>query len=252
MKRFVWKCSFFYVAVLAVLAAVCGAFHQKKLTLWPAENRPQIYTDAREGGFSTAEFLAGDSAVGISAILNSGLYHPHAGVGFPLRSGLESLASGGVDFSSMDSVEITLRANADVVLVLYAMDPAVSKPGEPLSFRPLRMDVPATRAYSRTRLPLSMLEPGALWLDMHGLEQDGNLYLENILQVAVETGKGALLGLPTEIEIRQLEFFGTNRTLVRACLSILILATIIYTWSLVKYGKRIAKSKNAESGIGKR
>lgn len=252
MKRFVWKCTFSYVAVLVVLSAVYGMFHRKVLTLWPAETKPRIYTDAREGGFSTAEFLESSGAVGISAVLNSGLYHPHAGIEFPLRSGLESLSAGGVDFSSMDSVEITFRANADVVLVLYATDPAVSKPGDPLSFRPLRMDIPATRSYSRSRLPLSGLEPSALWLDMRGLEQDGNLYLENIRRVAVETGKGSLLGLPTEIEILKLEFLGTNGTLVGACLSILILATIIYIWSVAKYGKRSENPKKNGAGVGER
>lgn len=246
MKRIACRWTVFYVASIAVLAAVYGTFHRKTLVLWPgASGIPRIYTDSREGGFSSAGFLESDSIVAISAVLNSGLYHPHAGIEFPLLGGLESLSLSGVDFSDMDSVAIEFRANADVALVLFTRDPAVSRPSDVLSFRPLRMDVPATRFYSEKRLPLSLLRPGELWLDMHGIEHDENLYLDDVLLVSVETGRGSLLGLPTEIEIRKLEFFGTNRVLIWICLVILILVTVLYIRCMVKYGKKVAIPENA-------
>lgn len=253
MKRIACRWTVFYVACIAVLAAVYGAFHRKTLVLWPGDSvLPRIYTDAREGGFSTADFLESDSAIAVSAVLNSGLYHPHAGIEFPLLSGMESLSLSGVDFSGLDSVAITFRANADVALVLFTRDPTVSRPGDVLSFRPLRMEIPATRFYSEKRLPLSLLKPNELWLDLRGIEQDGNLYLDNVLQVSVETGRGSLLGLPTEIEIKKLEFFGTNRVLVRICLIILVLVTVFYVRSVVKYGKKVANPKNVGRSVRKR
>lgn len=253
MKRPVLRLTFFYVACIALLVAICGAFYRKSLVLWPGDSvRPRIYTDAREGGFSTADFLDSDSAIAFSAVLNSGLYHPHAGIEFPLLLGMESLLLSGVDFSGLDSVAITFRASADIALVLSTRDPAVSRPGDALSYRPLRMEIPATRFYSEKRLPLSLLKPSELWLDLRGIEQDGNLYLDDVLLVSVETGRGSLLGLPTEIEIRKLEFFGTNRVLVRICLILLVLVTILYVRSVVKYGKKIANPENVERSVRKR
>lgn len=252
MKRFSWRLTLSYVACIAVLFAIYGCFHRKSLVLWPgASASPRIYTDAREGGFSVADFFESDSAIAISAVLNSGLYHPHAGIEFPLLSGMESLSLSGVDFSGLDSVSITFRANADVALILFTRDPQISRPGDVLSFRPLRMEIPATRFYSEKRLPLSLLKPSELWFDLRGIEQDGNLFLEDVLQVSIETGRGALLGLPTEIEIRKLEFFGTNRVLVRICLIILVLVTVFYVRSMVKYGKKVANPENVGRSVRK-
>ena len=246
MKKFVWCRTSLYLACLAVLVVVYGLFHRKTLVLWPGESVfPRIYTDVREGGSSSADFFDSDSAVAIAAVLSSGLYHPHAGIEFPLLTGVENLSLVGVDFSGMDSVAITFRASSDIALVLFTRDPSVSRPGDVSSLRPLRMDISANRFYTEKRLPLSLLRPSELWIDLHGLEQDGNLFIDNVLQVAVETGKGALLGLPMEIEIRNLEFFGTNRVLVGICLSILILVTILYIWSMVKHGKKFANSENS-------
>ncbi len=246
MKKAFWFRTFFYVACVVVLVAVYGLFHRKSVVLWPCERSvPRIETDAREGGFSTAEFFDSDSAVAMVAVLSSGLYHPHAGIGFPLVSGVESFSLSGVDLSGVDSVAITFRASADISLVLLTRDPAVSRPGDASSLRPLRMEISANRFYTEKRLPLSLLRPSVLWMDMHGIEPDGNLYMDNVLQVSVETGKGALLGLPTEIEIRKLEFFGTNRVLAGICLGILFLVTILYIRSMVLYGKRFANPENA-------
>ncbi len=247
MKKFFWRLTFSYLACVAVLVIVYGLFQRKSLVLWPGNfATPRIYTDAREGGFSTADLFDSDSAVAIVAVLSSGLYHPYAGIEFPLLDGVNALSLSGMDFSGLDSVAITFRASADIALLLFTRDPSVSRPGDVSSFRPLRMEIPANRFYTEKRLPLSLLRPSELWMDMRGIEADGNLYVDNVLQVSVETGKGSLLGLPTEIEIEKLEFFGTNRVLVGICLIILVLVTILYIWSMVKHGKKLTSPEDSE------
>lgn len=229
MKRLFRLSTVLYAAVVAVLAAVCFLFHTKTFSLWPGK-LPRAYTDAREGGFSTAKVSATDSAVSFEAVLHSGLYHPHAGVEFSLLDGFESFSEEGLDFSDMDSAVVEFRATSDVVLVFYTKDPLATRPGDVLSLRPLRLDIPATRSYSEHRVSLSGLRPSAIWFDIHGLEQDENLFLGDVFRVAVETGRGTLLGLPTELDIRKLEIFGENRVLIRTCLFILILTTVLYLW----------------------
>lgn len=242
MKNVPVKLCLLYIFSLSILAAVFFAFYPKKISIWPpirGDFGPQLYSDAREGGFSQVEFLESDSAVAFRAVLNSGIYHPYAGIRFPLVSGREKLSLRGVDLSFADSVAITFRASSDVALVVLTADPNVSKLGDPLSLRPLRMDIPATRHYTEHRLPLSNVRTVPVWFDIQGVEPDSAYYIDRAVAVAIESGKGTLLGLPTEVEILKWEFFGSNRIVKRACLFILILATGLFFWGLVhSYGKR--------------
>lgn len=249
MKKLFWRLTLSYVVSLMAVAIFYFRFQSESHVLWPNPDsleHPRIYTDLREGGFSTAEFLEKDSVLAIQAILNSGIYHPHAGAEFRLLQGVESLSLQGVDFSNIDSVAITFRSNADIALVFYTVDPKISKVGDVLSLRPVRLDIPATRYYTEHRLPLSRVRTNPIWFDMQGVEPDSLLYLDHVAQVAVETGKGALLGLPTEIEIQKLEFLGTNRCTRFLCLIILVLVTGIYLWGILKiYGKPSTGRKDA-------
>ncbi|MCR5029288.1 MAG: hypothetical protein K6A31_08545 [Fibrobacter sp.] len=248
MKSLSLRFTLSYVLCLFAIATFFFRFHTESLVLWPqnkALGNPRIYTDFREGGFSTAEFFESDSAIAMKATLNSGLYHPHAGIEFPLTQGLEALSLEGRDFSHMDSVAITFRSNADIALVLYTADPVASKAGDVLSLRPVRLDIPATRHYTEHREPLSKARTNKLWFDIRGVEPDSLLYLNHVVQIAVETGKGALLGLPTEIEIEKLEFFGSNERILQLSLCILIIVTGIYIWGTIKvHGKRTATRKD--------
>ncbi|MBP5248118.1 MAG: hypothetical protein J6Z31_09725 [Fibrobacter sp.] len=256
MKKLAWRFSLSYVVCLIAIVVFYFRFQTESVVLWPHQENfehPRIYTDLREGGFSTAEFMESDNALAINATLNSGIYHPHAGVEFRLLKGVEALSLQGLDFSNIDSVFITFRSNADVALVFYTVDPKVSKVGDVLTLRPVRLDVPATRHYTEHRLPLSLARTSKIWFDIHGVEPDSLLYLDRVVQVAVETGKGALLGLPTEIEIQKLELLGKNRLTRCLCLVILILVTGIYLWGILKiYGKSSTSRKNArEHRLGK-
>jgi len=249
MNRLFWRLTLCYAVCLMAITAFYLRFQSETLVLWPNPDtfeHPRIYTDLREGGFSTAEFLEKDSVLALNAILNSGIYHPYAGTEFRLFKGVESLSLKGMDFSNVDSVAISFRSNADIALVLYTVDPTVSKTGDVLSLRPVRLDIPATRYYTEHRLPLSRARVNPIWFDLQGVEPDSLLYMDHVIQVAVETGKGALLGLPTEIEIQKLEFLGRNRITRCLCLIILVLITGIYLWGILKiYGKRSTGRKDA-------
>lgn len=242
MKKVPVKLCLLYVLVLLLLSAAFFALCSKRISVWPLPGEglePQLYSDAREGGFSQVEFFESDSAVAFRAVLNSGIYHPYAGVRIPLVAGREKLSLRGVDFSFADSVAITFRASSDVALLVFTADPNVSKFGDPLSLRPLRMDIPATRHYAEHRLPLSNLRTVPVWFDIQGVEPDSAYYIDRAVAVGLESGKGALLGLPTEVEILKWEFFGEDGNVKRICLFILIFATGLFFWGLVLfYGKR--------------
>ena len=90
------------------------------------------------------------------------------------------------------------------------------------------MHIPTTRFYSEARLPLSLLKPSILSFDIHGIEPDSSLYMNRVVQAAVESGKGTLLGFPTEIEILQWEFTGKNRSVIRLSIGLLILFSCLY------------------------
>ncbi len=231
MKKSLLKLTLAYAICVILIGLFWGAFATKHIVLWPKNDsfgKARIYSDIREGGFSTAEFFESDSALAVRMVLNSGVYHPHAGVEIPLESGLRELALEGMDFSNMDSVVLRFRASSDVVLVLDVADPQVSRAGDPLTLRPLKMDIPATRFYSEVRLPLSLLKPSKIWFDIHGIEPDSSLYMNRVVQAAVESGKGTLLGFPTEIEILQWEFTGKNRSVIRLSIGLLILFSCLY------------------------
>lgn len=248
MKSLSLRFTLAYLLCLFAIALFFFRFHTESLVLWPQNKtlgNPRIYTDIREGGFSTAEFFESDSAIAMRATLNSGLYHPHAGIEFPLAQGFEALSLEGRDFSHMDSVAITFRSNADIALVLYTADPVASKVGDALSLRPVRLDIPATRHYTEHREGLSKARTNKIWFDIRGVEPDSLLHLDHVVQVAVETGRGSLLGLPTEIEIEKLEFLGTNDQILRLSLCILMVVTGIYIWGTIKvHGKGSSNRKN--------
>ena len=241
MKNKRVKFSVVYVVAFLLLAVFFFVFREEHICVWPKEpeyNPPRIYTDSREEGFSTAEFFESDSAVALRIVLNSGIYHPHAGVEFPMGRGMNALSLHGVDFSNMDSVIIRFRASSDIALVLGVTDPVASHIGDPLSLRPLRLDIPATRYYTEHRLSLAKIRPNKIWFDIHGVEPDSNLYMNHVVQVAVETGRGTLLGLPSEIEISHLEFFGPNRFVIGTSLVLFILFTGLYILGMIRYGRK--------------
>ena len=83
MKKLFWRLTLSYVVSLMAIAIFYFRFQSESHVLWPNPDsleHPRIYTDLREGGFSTAEFLENDSVLTIQAILNSGIYHPMLGL----------------------------------------------------------------------------------------------------------------------------------------------------------------------------
>lgn len=235
--------TFAYGLGLLLLAVFYVLFRTERIVLWPSEkfSRPIAYSDVREGGESRAEILEHDSVVYLQSVLSSGIYHPYAGTLVMLGDGAEALSLEGKDLSNMDSLLLEFRSSADVALVLFAAD-FQSRVGDPLSFRPFRLDIPATRHYSEQRLSLSALKSSEIWFDIRGMEPDSGLYLDHIVAAAIETGRGTLLGFPSDLEIRKWELWGTNRSAVRASLFILILISVAYGWGLYRiYGKRSAK-----------
>ena len=75
MKSLSLRFTLAYLLCLFAIALFFFRFHTESLVLWPqnkALGNPRIYTDIREGGFSTAEFFESDSAIAMRATLNSG------------------------------------------------------------------------------------------------------------------------------------------------------------------------------------
>ena len=207
--------------------------------------------DAALGGTSTAEVDVGDSAIGISLNVRSGVAYPAVGVGFNLMS-VENRPVGVFDLSNYDSIEVVVSTGRmrSVSLRILTDDPEHSKEGMRETLRPLVLNVPASRTPTSAKFSLSEFKTAVWWLAAMGLEEDdGFMYLDRGAAIEIANGDGIMRGIPDEIEVKSVRLWGINRDFERGMYAGLILLIVL----LGLFGTnlfRIFSRKNLKS-VGK-
>ncbi|MCK9181307.1 MAG: hypothetical protein M0P13_00300 [Fibrobacteraceae bacterium] len=231
MKKNIIRLALVYLISLIAVGTFWFFFHRTELQIFPLEEKTQtsVYSDIKEGGSSTARILRQDSILNFEVELHSGTEHPFAGVLLPLSKQKETFTKA-KNFSGFDSVAILFRSpTPKISLILFARDPKAAQIGDIFSLRPQTLSIEASPAYKETRIALSELETPLLWFDKHKIQEDRDLYLDEISFIGIESAKGTLLGIPAEIEIKGIRFFGKNRAVDFGSL----LALLIFTGAFV-------------------
>lgn len=239
MKQMRLRLTVSYVISIMALGFAWFVFHKTALDLYPSSpNMPfaaVAYTDAMESGFSEASLKKSDDFLTLDFNLHSGSAHPYAGIAFPLVADFQKLANKFFDLSAYDSVSVVLRTarNSRAMVSILTSDPVITRLDVPGSGRILEAEIPASRSFEEVRRPLSVFVTPEWWYDQVGIKTPDNFqYLNRAFQVQISNGNGGLLGLPDQIEIKSLRFYGERDFLKWGALGIFILCTGLFVAGL--------------------
>ncbi|HPW94061.1 MAG TPA: AraC family transcriptional regulator [Fibrobacteraceae bacterium] len=245
------KLSILYVLCIIALVTIWSLFHSKQLEIFPSNSFPKSviysYGDESDGGFSTASFTKNDSSLILSLLVRSGIAYPYAGMGIDLISDTQKLSGQFIDFSSFDSLSITLRTKymKQVQVKLITHDPNLTRLEDPMSARYLLQVIPSDRSYQNIHIPISSFSIPEWWFERNGFKAPDQLkYLERGIKIDISSGSGTMLGIADEIEIKKITLFGSNHFLNKMILSLAIIITALFLGFLwIDHSKRLTEQK---------
>jgi len=206
-------------------------------------------TDEAFGGTSTSEMSLRDSTMEVEINVRSGVAYPAVGMGVNLTS-VDNRPAGYFDFSKFDSLEITFATKRmrSVGLRVLTDDPVYSKDGRRETFRPLVVNLPATRSFATQKVPLTGVKTAVWWLAAMGLEEDDGLsYLYRACALEIVNGDGIMRGIPDEIDVKEIRAWGTDRSFVKAMIVVLALVTVAFALVELKLFGAL-KKRSVKSG----
>jgi AraC-like DNA-binding protein len=245
------KLSILYVLCIIALVTIWSLFHSKQLEIFPSNSFPKSviysYGDESDGGSSTASFTKNDSSLILSLLVRSGIAYPYAGIGIDLISDTQKLSGQFIDFSSFDSLSITLRTKymKQVQVKLITHDPNLTRLEDPMSARYLLQVIPSDRSYQNIHIPISSFSIPEWWFERNGFKAPDQLkYLERGIKIDISSGSGTMLGIADEIEIKKITLFGSNHFLNKMILSLAIIITALFLGFLwIDHSKRLTEQK---------
>jgi AraC-like DNA-binding protein len=245
------KLSILYVLCIIALVTIWSLFHSKQLEIFPSNSFPKSviysYGDESDGGSSTASFTKNDSSLILSLLVRSGIAYPYAGMGIDLISDTQKLSGQFIDFSSFDSLSITLRTKymKQVQVKLITHDPNLTRLEDPMSARYLLQVIPSDRSYQNIHIPISSFSIPEWWFERNGFKAPDQLkYLERGIKIDISSGSGTMLGIADEIEIKKITLFGSNHFLNKMILSLAIIITALFLGFLwIDHSKRLTEQK---------
>lgn len=245
------KLSILYVLCIIALVTIWSLFHSKQLEIFPSNSFPKSviysYGDESDGGSSTASFTKNDSSLILSLLVRSGIAYPYAGMGIDLISDTQKLSGQFIDFSSFDSLSITLRTKymKQVQVKLITHDPNLTRLEDPMSARYLLQVIPSDRSYQNIHVPISSFSIPEWWFERNGFKAPDQLkYLERGIKIDISSGSGTMLGIADEIEIKKITLFGSNHFLNKMILSLAIIITALFLGFLwIDHSKRLTEQK---------
>ena len=245
------KLSILYVLCIIALVTIWSLFHSKQLEIFPSNSFPKSviysYGDESDGGSSTASFTKNDSSLILSLLVRSGIAYPYAGMGIDLISDTQKLSGQFIDFSSFDSLSITLRTKymKQVQVKLITHDTNLTRLEDPMSARYLLQVIPSDRSYQNIHIPISSFSIPEWWFERNGFKAPDQLkYLERGIKIDISSGSGTMLGIADEIEIKKITLFGSNHFLNKMILSLAIIITALFLGFLwIDHSKRLTEQK---------
>ena len=229
------KITILFATSLIVLFTVWFLFHSNRLSIYPVGELPNsiifAYGDIADGGASTANWAQNDSSLALSLIVRSGIAYPYAGMGIDLISDTKKMSGEFIDFSLFDSLSITLRTRhmKQVQVKLITNDPKLTRVEDPMTARYLLQVIPSERSYQEVRVPVSGFLVPEWWFERNGFTAPDQLkYLERGIKIDISSGSGTMLGIPDEIEIKSIHFFGENHFVNRIVFTMGLIFTVLF------------------------
>lgn len=257
MKESRWLGITFFLALLVAWGffysrsggVAVELFPQRTFELFPL-------SDSAVGGFSTSEVQVTDTLLTATVNIHSGKAFTYAGVGFNLRS-KDRRPLNFFDLAKYDSMEVHVASKRmnSMNLRILTDDPVYTKNGEYSTLRVLEKSIPSA-AYlqmggSKERFAVSKFALGQFrvpewWLSAQGLEEDdGHTYLDRAVFFEIVSGGSTLRGIPDEMEIRYVRFWGENarqKEILFAVLGAILLGLVLF----LIYALKSSRGKNAE------
>lgn len=233
-------------------------FHSKQVDIYPSDSFPNSviysYGDQDDGGTSTASLSKGDSSITLSLLVRSGIAYPYAGMGIDLISDTEKLSGHFIDFSSYDSLSITLRTKymKQVQVKLITHDPNLTRLEDPMSARYLLQVIPSDRSYQNIHVPISSFSIPEWWFERNGFKAPDQLkYLERGIKIDISSGSGTMLGITDEIEIKKIQLFGENHFINKLVFTLAIIFTVLFLGYFWIHRSRIMAEQSIEVKLRK-
>ena len=252
------KLSILYVLCIIALVTIWSLFHSKQLEIFPSNSFPKSviysYGDESDGGSSTASFTKNDSSLILSLLVRSGIAYPYAGMGIDLISDTQKLSGQFIDFSSFDSLSITLRTKymKQVQVKLITHDPNLTRLEDPMSARYLLQVIPSDRSYQNIHVPISSFSIPEWWFERNGFKAPDQLkYLERGIKIDISSGSGTMLGIPDEIEIKKIQLFGENHFINKLVFTLAIIFTVLFLGYFWIHRSRIMAEQSIEVKLRK-
>ncbi len=228
------------------------AFHKHSIVVFKGNgeksvsvDEPFVLSDRLIDGNSEAKILDSEFGKLLDFRLRTGFVSPFASIAFPMIPAGDMVRQKFFDFSAYDSVKIICRtARAPRVSLRFVThDPQYTQTEIPESGRPAEILISTERMFSETRAALANLKVPEKWFDWVGIEvPDNKLYLDRGYRLEVRSALGTMLGIPDEIEVKEIELFGLNRQFLWI-MGIGLSAWILGFAFVFKIGKNIDNQK---------
>jgi len=222
MKKVKWTGLFFFAVLLIVWGVFFFRCENASLELFP-ERTFDVFplNDSIVGGFSTSQVQMTDTLLTATVNIRSGRAFTYAGVGFKLNTAGRR-PGGFLDLTRFDSVEVRVaskRMNSMKLRVLTD-DPVYSRNGDYTTLRVLEREIPSApymlmggskERFAVSRFSLSEFRVAEWWLSAQGLDRDDGLtHLNRAAFFEVASGGSTLRGIPDEMEVRYVRFWGDS------------------------------------------
>lgn len=229
------------LALLAMLAT-WTVFRHRELQIFPSSDPSPFllfsYTDISDGGHSQAIASLQEGRLVFAHTLQGGFAYPYVGMGLEFTHKDSSTGENSyLNLEQFDSIRVKLRAAQanEVRLQIVTHDPALSRPGAPLSMRHLVQTFSVERGWTTKSLSLGSFTIPEWWYQANHLQPDpGKRMLHRTAHLDFQNGLRSPLGIPDTLEIAEIVFVGENRALgwIFASLAlVLVFAFGIHSWS---------------------
>jgi len=222
-------------ASLVVLLATWLVFHHREYRVFPSHDPKTVqifgYTDLADHGTSQGRTWVQDNHIVMAYQLGSGFTYPYVGTGIELTK-LDSITHTVTKFLNLenyDSLRIRARSKHSEELrwQIITNDPAISRPGVPLSNRYLVQKSTLERGWSDHSLWLGSFVIPDWWFQSNNLKPDPeHRHLDQALQIEFQSSDRLPMGIQDTIEIEEISFVGENHSLgfLLAAVGLLLLA----------------------------
>ncbi|MCK9181700.1 MAG: AraC family transcriptional regulator [Fibrobacteraceae bacterium] len=205
-------------------------FYEKTERIFPVNRAVDFYAygDASDGGVSTASWSFADSILSCDFFVKPAIDYPYAGVGMNFVTDAKKLNAELIDFSSYDSICVTLRTERinQIHFKILTFDPSFTKLNSPLSSRFLFQPLPTARAFQEICLALNDFTIPEWWFSKNAIQTpDQSKFLDRVMKL--DFSSGVERNVTDKLEIKDIHLVGRARV-PNFCLIALMIAMLLW------------------------